>query len=65
VNGLWSCLDCDYRRPKKCHVFEHVEARHVSHPPYACEDCGKLYRTRNTFRQHRIQHKAFHDEQYQ
>jgi hypothetical protein len=55
VSG-WVCLDCGYTKPNKGHVIEHVEARHVQHPAYVCQLCGKLCTTRNTFRQHRRVH---------
>ena len=54
--GSWVCLECGYQR-KKSHVIEHIEARHVEHPGYACMECPKVFQTRGSLRQHKRAHK--------
>lgn len=51
----WLCMECGYKS-KKSHVMEHVEAKHVEHPGYACPICPKTFQTRGSLRQHRRAH---------
>lgn len=50
--GLWTCQVCGYTSKYKSHMIEHVEAKHVEHPPYVCGICDKQFKARNGFRQH-------------
>ena len=49
----WLCLDCSYVGRKKSHVYEHVEAKHVDHPAYQCEECNRICKSRNSLRAHK------------
>jgi len=55
---MWECSVCSYNG-QKCHVFEHIEAKHVDHPAYSCGVCGTLCSTKNSLRQHKYRnHKG-------
>jgi len=58
--GQWVCFVCEYTSKYKSHVIEHVEAKHVDHPPYVCGICEKTFKARNGFRQHFVK---YHNDQ--
>ena len=49
--SLWYCNDCEYKGSKS-HVYEHVEAKHVSHGGYQCQFCSKILKTKGSLRVH-------------
>ncbi|XP_023319847.1 protein tramtrack, beta isoform isoform X11 [Eurytemora carolleeae] len=56
LEGQWTCFVCEYTSKYKSHVIEHVEAKHVDHPPYICGICGKNFKARNGYRQHFVKY---------
>ena len=53
------CTDCGFISNHKSVMYDHVEARHVTHPGVTCQMCGKTGMTRNAHRVHLIaRHKA-------
>jgi len=54
----WHCTDCDYSTKNNSNLFEHIEARHVEHPGYACDICSKFCSTRNSLRSHKARHRS-------
>jgi len=50
---MWACKVCPYGSKNKSHVAEHVEAKHIEHMGYECPNCGKLYKNKSSFRQHK------------
>ena len=54
--NMWYCVDCSYHTGKKSHLYEHVEARHVAHSGYLCENCNKTFKTKDTWRKHVSKH---------
>ena len=47
--SMWYCNDCSYQSNKKSHLYDHVEARHISHPGYQCQYCDKVFKTKDTY----------------
>jgi hypothetical protein len=52
--GHWTCLACDYRRPNRGDVVNHVEARHVHFSSVACNVCGFVTKTRKSLKMHKF-----------
>ena len=50
-DGLWTCLVCNLRSSKNCHLKEHVET-HIEGLQYPCNNCGKVLSTRKARRRH-------------
>jgi len=59
MDGLYHCTDCNAAMVNKTHLIEHVDAKHVVHPPYSCDSCGKLIQSRSCFRRHRNKHERY------
>jgi hypothetical protein len=53
-SGHWACLSCDYRRPNRGDVANHVEARHVDYSAVACNICGFVTKTRKALKMHKF-----------
>ena len=51
-DGSWHCTECNFSRSNKHHLIEHVDAKHVIHPPYSCPLCAKQIATRSSLRRH-------------
>ena len=49
---VWECCSCGQTSAKGIDIKRHIEARHVSFPGFNCNNCGKLYKTRNSLRNH-------------
>merc|ERR1712126_492281 len=45
--SIWYCNDCEYKGSKS-HVYEHVEAKHVTHGGYQCQFCSKILKTKGS-----------------
>ena len=50
-DGLWTCLVCNFKSSKNCHLKEHVE-KHIKGLQYPCNYCGKVLRSFTAIRQH-------------
>jgi len=50
--SVWYCLNCAYVSPIRARVRNHVEARHVTHSGFVCQDCEKVFKTRHSLRVH-------------
>ena len=50
-NGLWSCVDCEYKSRKKDHFREHVET-HMIGVKHECPLCNKVLQSLKTLRIH-------------
>ena len=50
-DGIWTCLVCDHKSSKNCHLKEHVET-HIEGLQYPCNYCGKVLTTRKAARRH-------------
>ena len=50
--SLWHCIDCGFKSPKKDHVYEHIEAKHIIHGGYNCPYCETVLKTRASLRMH-------------
>jgi len=50
--SVWQCLECGKEYKLKGDASRHVEAHHVDHPGFSCEICGKIYKTRDSLRNH-------------
>ena len=51
VPGKWQCNDCGFIA-KSTNLYYHIESKHVSVSSYACEHCGKSYKSRNSYNVH-------------
>ena len=51
-HGFWSCSDCEYRSQKRGNLYEHIEAKHVTHPGYQCSLCHVVSKTSASQRMH-------------
>ena len=56
VPGKWQCMDCGFVA-KSTNLYYHIESKHVSVSSYACDHCGKVYKTRDSFKKHVAVHK--------
>ena len=58
VSGVWQCLECDKMLARKHDMSRHVEAYHLAdHPGVVCSVCAKVYKNRESLRQHMNKHK--------
>jgi len=51
-NRMWFCKVCG-KTAIKCNLFHHIEARHIANTDVACDVCHKVFKTRNSLRNHR------------
>ena len=51
VDGLWTCMACDYTSKQKHHLKMHVE-KHMDGLSYSCNLCNKEFRTNNSLTVH-------------
>ena len=55
MEGIWTCKVCgktDLKLNKKQNVQQHVEALHMEGGSHPCNQCGKIFRSRNSLRMH-------------
>merc|ERR1719278_1427789 len=62
ASNLWKCTVCQKEHkevfPKsKTLIRDHVEAQHFKSIDYSCDHCGKVYKTRDSFKKHVAVHK--------
>jgi len=50
--SVWQCLECGKEYKLKGDASRHVEAHHIDHPGFSCDVCGKIYKTRDSLRNH-------------
>lgn len=53
--GVWKCLDCPKEYKQKGDLSRHVEACHIDHPGCQCVLCNKIFKTRDSLRNHMYQ----------
>lgn len=49
---LWKCCVCGKSSKKSSQIISHIEAKHLCFPGFDCNQCGKLYKTRDSLRHH-------------
>ena len=49
---LWKCLVCQKISSLKTDISRHVEAVHIIHPGFQCNECFKVCKTRDALRGH-------------
>ena len=58
IDGVWTCMVCDYTSTKSTNVKKHVE-RHMDGLSYSCDLCNKEFRLINSLNNHKsIVHKT-------
>jgi len=55
--NVWSCTVCSKEHKSKTLIRDHVEAQHFKNIDYSCDHCGKVYKTRDSFKKHVAVHK--------
>ena len=48
LNGIWTCLQCGKTNKCKRNLGNHIEAKHIKGAAHPCQQCGKLFRSRNS-----------------
>ena len=58
--GLLCCCDCDFSSQFLTNVKNHIEAKHLQSEcqGYNCANCGKLFKTKNSFQTHKSRFKG-------
>lgn len=52
-SSSWSCRNCEACYKQKCHLVEHIEAKHLSNVRFVCpHECGYMGKTRKDIRRH-------------
>jgi len=57
ASNLWKCTVCQKEHKSKTLIRDHVEAQHFKSIDYSCDHCGKVYKTRDSFKKHVAVHK--------
>ena len=58
IDGVWTCMVCDYTSTKSTNVRKHVE-KHMDGLSYSCDLCDKEFRLINTLNSHKsIVHRS-------
>ena len=52
IDGVWTCMVCDYTSTKRDNVRKHVE-KHMDGLSYSCDLCDKEFRSNNTLNSHK------------
>ena len=52
IDGVWTCMVCDYISAKSTNVRKHVE-KHIDGLSYSCDQCNKEFRLTNTLYRHK------------
>ena len=55
ILGGWQCVDCHKEYKQKGDLSRHVESSHIDHPGCSCSFCGKIFKTRDSLRNHHYQ----------
>ena len=50
--GFWRCLSCADTVRRKLDMRRHIEARHLEGTSVACTNCGRTFKTSDSFRKH-------------
>ena len=59
IDGVWTCMVCEYTSEKSTNVRKHVE-KHIDGLSYSCNQCNKEFRCINTLNSHKFNvHKSF------
>ena len=53
IDGMWSCMACDYTSPHRTNVRKHVE-KHIEGLSYSCNLCHKEFRSVNSLNCHKF-----------
>ena len=52
VGSLWKCSVCNHQATQKCHMYNHVEGKHIQHAGYQCNLCAKILKTKVSLQVH-------------
>jgi len=52
IDGVWTCMVCDYASARRDNVRKHVE-KHMDGLSYTCDVCNKEFRLLNTLNHHK------------
>ena len=52
INGVWTCMVCDYTSSKSTNVRKHVE-KHMDGLSYSCDLCNREFRLINSLNSHK------------
>ena len=50
--SIWMCRECEHQATQKCHMYDHVEGKHIQHGGYQCDYCEKILKTKASLRSH-------------
>ena len=57
IDGVWTCMVCDYISTKSTNVRKHVE-KHMDGLSYSCELCSKEFRCISSLNNHKFHKKC-------
>jgi len=55
--NVWRCAVCGKTHKSKSLIRDHVEAQHCKTINYTCDQCGKIFKTHDSFKKHIAVHK--------
>ena len=57
-DGVWKCTECDMIQKYESKMKDHIEGKHIDGVSHSCDQCGKLFRSRNSLKNHKsVNHK--------
>jgi len=59
-NSKWLCIICNMSSSLRNNVRSHIEAKHVSMPPFICALCSKPAKTKDSLRKHMATYHGGH-----